>query len=294
MRIPNPIKPWFLYRPVQLIRRLTRALHPPKDPIQIVNLPWGCPLEIDTRETIGRSVWTAGVYDLAVVEVLTRLSDRDLLAIDAGANIGAMTGALAAQAAEVWAFEPHPDVCRTLRENVERFSGLPGFAPTRVFELALSDTDGEANLESPEGFADNHGLGRLTAGTGIAVRTARLDSLLANREVSVLKVDVEGHELQVFRGAAESLGAGRVRHIVFEDHAGPDSPVCRYLKEMGFQLFRIGWRLRGPELVPVSGTGGARAYEAPSYLATRHTEKVEAACRPRGWISLKVQKGMGR
>ena len=291
MRIPNPFKPWFVYRPGQLCRRFARAVRPPADPVQVVDLPWGCPLEIDTRETIGRSVWTAGVYDLAVVEVLTRLADRGRLAVDAGANVGAMTGALAARAGEVWAFEPHPEVCRSLRANVGRFAGAAGFAPTRVFELALSDADGEARLENPDGFDANRGLGRLTAGAGLPVRTARLDSLLGDREVGVMKVDVEGHELAVFRGAAEALAAGRVSHVVFEDHVGPDSPVCRFLAELGFTLFRVGWRLRGPVLAPVLGGGGARAYEAPSYLATRAADRAADACRPRGWACLRRRGG---
>jgi FkbM family methyltransferase len=294
MRLPNPLKPWFLYRPGQLLRRVARALRPPADPIQVVNLPWGCSLEIDTRETIGRSVWTAGVHDLAVVEVLVRLADPALLAIDAGANIGAMTGALAARAGEVWAFEPHPDVFRSLEANVARFAGLPGFAPTRAFDLALSDSDGEARLESPEGFADNRGLGRLAEGGGIPVRTARLDRLLEGREVGVMKVDVEGHELAVLRGAAESLAAGRVRHVLFEDHGGLDSPVCRFLEGLGFGLFAVGWRLRGPRLVPVSGSGANRSYEAPSYLATRLPEGALEACRPRGWVCLRRRRGTGR
>ena len=71
MRIPNPFKPWFVYRPGQLVRRAGRAVFPPRNPVQVVPLPWGCSLEIDTRETIGRAVWTAGVYDLAVVEAVT-------------------------------------------------------------------------------------------------------------------------------------------------------------------------------------------------------------------------------
>jgi FkbM family methyltransferase len=293
MRLPNPLKPWFLYRPRQLLRRVMRALRPPADPIQVVTLPWGCELEIDTRETIGRSVWTAGVHDLAVVEVLARLADPALLAIDAGANIGAMTGALASRAGEVWAFEPHPEVFRTLEANIRRFAGLPGFAPTRAFDLALSDADGEARLESPEGFAANRGLGRLTAGGGIPVRTTRLDGLLGERAVGVMKVDVEGHELAVLRGAVDALAAGRVRHVVFEDHGGSDSPVCRLLKELGFELFGIGWRLRGPLLVPVAGSGANRRYEAPSYLATRQAEGALGACRPRGWVCLS-RRAVGR
>jgi FkbM family methyltransferase len=250
--------------------------------VQVVNLPWGCPIEIDVGETIGRSIWTAGVYDLAVVEILLRLADPELLAIDAGANIGAMTGALAARAGEVWAFEPHPAVFSRLAANVARFAGLRGFAPCRPFQVALSDADGEVRLETPEEFAGNQGTARVTAGVGTAVRAARLDTLLAGREVGVMKVDVEGHELSVFRGAAESLAAGRVRHVVFEDHAGPDSPVCRLLTGHGYTVFEVGWRLGGPVLAP-PGSGTHRRYEAPSYLATRNPDGVLARCRRGGW-----------
>jgi len=285
VRIPNPLKPWFVYRPGQLLRRVARAVRPPSDPVQVVDLPWGCSLQIDTRETIGRAIWTCGVYDLSVAEVLTRLADPKLLAIDAGANIGAMTGLLAICAAEVWAFEPHPDVCHRLVGNVARFVGHTGFAPCRVFEQALSDSDGEARLENTDGFAANHGLARITGGVGIPVATARLDTLLGDREVGLMKLDVEGHELSVLRGAETALAAGRVRHIVFEDHVGPESPVCSYLAIQGYRLFEIGWRLTGPH-VTSPGRRGARAYEAPSYLATRDPVGATARCGIRGWECL--------
>jgi FkbM family methyltransferase len=263
------------------------------NPVQVVTLPWGCPIEIDVGETIGRSIWTAGVYDLAVAEVLFRLADPRLLAIDAGANIGAMTGLLAARAGEVWAFEPHPAVFLRLTANAARLAGLRGFAPCRPFQIALSDADGEVRLETPEGFAGNQGTARVTSGDGVAVRAARLDSLLAGREVGVMKVDVEGHELSVFRGAEESLAAGRVRHIVFEDHVGPESPVCRLLAEHGYGLFEVGWRLGGPVLA-TPGSGIHRQYEAPSYLATRDPDAVLARCRPGGWECFRRVGGGGR
>lgn len=289
VRLPNPFKPWFVYRPGQLLRRAVRAVFPPRDPVRVVVLPWGCGIEIDVRETIGRSIWTAGVYDLAVVEILLRLADPKLLAVDAGANIGAMTGALAARAGEVWAFEPHPDVHRRLVANVARFAGLSGFAPCRVFDSALSDTDGEGRLEVPDGFGENQGLARLAPTGGVPIRTVRLDTLLGDRDLGVLKVDVEGHELNVLRGTAAALAAGRVRHVVFEDHVGAHSPVRDFLREHGYSLYRIGWRLSGPVLGPVDV--GGRRYEAPSYLATRDPAGAEARCRTRGWAALRRQPG---
>ncbi len=291
MPIPNALKPWFLYRPRQLIRRCLRAAKPPAQAIQVVELPWGCPMELDIRETIGRSIWTAGVYDLAVVEVLTRLADPKRLAIDAGANIGAMTGALAACAGEVWAFEPNPVVGKRLAENIGRFAGKPGFAPCRVFDTALSDVDGEGRLEIPEGSSSNHGLGRLTdKAEGIPVRTARLDTLLAQREVGVMKVDVEGYESAAFRGASDAFAAGRITHVVFEDHDGPESPACRYLAGHGYTLFEVGWRVFGP-VIAIPGSGVQCPYEAPSYLATREPSAAVVACRPRGWACFRKPRG---
>jgi len=286
MKFPNPLKPWFLYHPAQLVRRVLRAVRPPADPIQVVQLPWNCPIEIDTRETIGRSIWTAGIYDLAVMEVLYRLAEPRLLAIDAGANIGAMTGLLASRSSEVWAFEPHPQVYQRLMANVGRFTGLPGFAPCRTFHAALSDSDGEVTLEIPEGFAANQGIARVTTGVGSSVRAIRLDTVLELREVGLIKVDVEGHELSVLRGADESLAGGRIRNIVFEDHEGPSSPMSRMLTSYHYNLFEIGWRISGP-VIALPGSNIHRKYEAPSYLATRDSEGALTRCRMSGWQCLR-------
>jgi FkbM family methyltransferase len=259
----------------------------PKNPVQTVELPWGCPIEIDTRETIGRGIWTTGLYDLAVVEVLMRLANPERLAIDAGANIGAMSGAMATRSAEVWAFEPNPVLASRVAANLAAASGRPGFAPCRLFDTALSNREGEARFEIPEGDADNQGLGRIAAEEGgITVRTTRLDTLLGSREVGVMKVDVEGHELALFEGASEALAAGRIAHLVFEDHEGPSSAACRFLTGLGYALYEVGWRTTGP-VIALPGSGTHRASEAPSYLATHDPNGAERACRPRGWVCLR-------
>ncbi|QEG27294.1 31-O-demethyl-FK506 methyltransferase FkbM [Gemmata obscuriglobus] len=250
----------------------------------MVRLPWGCALEIDIREDIGRSVWTAGVFDLAVAEVLFRAADPALLALDVGANIGSMSGLLAARAAEVWAFEPYPPVLERLRRNVSRLTGAGQFAHCQVFPLALSDHEGEARLACPDGSDKNHGLARIADSGSVAVRVAPLDALLGNREVGVMKLDVEGHEQAVLSGATHSLAAGRIRNIVFEDHVGPGGAVGKILRSYGYKLYAIGWVLRGPVLKPADETAH-RVYEAPSYLATLAPEVV-ASCRQRGWRCL--------
>lgn len=289
MKLPNPFKPWYLYRPSQLARRLWRAAFPPDDPIQVVRLPWGCLIEIDTRETIGRSIWKAGVYELPIAEVLYRLADPNALAIDGGANIGAMTGLLATCSAEVWAFEPHPFLVERLRRNVAQFAQLPGFSTCRVFDSALSDRTGQARLHLPAIFATNQGSARIDNQGEIVVRTVALDEILADREVGVLKLDVEGHELAVLQGATKALQAGRIRHIVFEDHLQAASPVLELLRTAGYTLFRICWRLHGVRLASPDQPG--KADETPNFLASRTPDVVEKILqKPRGWLCLRHRR----
>ena len=80
--------------------------------------------------------------DLAVSEALWRLLDPGALALDVGANIGFMTNLMAWRSGpcgRVLAFEPHPEVFRSLAENVERLSA------TRPSPLSSSTTRPSAN-----------------------------------------------------------------------------------------------------------------------------------------------------
>src|SRR4051812_1763455 len=133
----NLLKPWYVHRPSQIVRRLCRSIRPAPSETQVVDLPWGCPIEIEISEDIGRCIWTTGVHDLAVAEVLYRLTNKEFLALDIGANVGSMTGVLAWRAKEVWAFEPNPDVFSRLKRNIEWIERTPGFAAVRPYEVAL-------------------------------------------------------------------------------------------------------------------------------------------------------------
>jgi FkbM family methyltransferase len=245
-------------------------------------------LAIDPSETIGRAVWTTGVYDIAVSELLYRLTPPGGVAVDAGANIGYMTGILAARAGAggvVYAFEPHPKVADRLRENVARIGRLPGAARVEVRQLGLSDAAGLARLACPGEFADNQGLGFLTTdpGAGIDVETCRLDEVIGGGRIDVMKMDVEGHEAAVLRGGERLLARRGIRHLVFEEHRPEASEAIGLLRGAGYTLFQVGWRLAGPVLADPAAARVCKQYEAPSYLATTDPDGAVAACRPSGW-----------
>lgn len=126
-------------------------------------------------------------------------------AIDAGANVGLITGQLCrlvGTSGRVWAIEPIPRNTRRLRELAD----LNGLKQLKVFEGALSNVAGEAQIHLPVG--GHSGFASFTkswdtSGT-LVTPTWRLDDLIAGEtgRVSFLKIDVEGFEPQVLEGAA--------------------------------------------------------------------------------------------
>src|SRR6185295_2277040 len=157
-------KPHYLYRPVQLLRRIARGLARP-GAREIVALPWGLDLIVDPREAIGSALWHLGVFDLALTETLWRLLEPGDLALDVGANIGYTTGLMALRVGStgrVLAFEPHPAVHAQLVANAERARRNPRCGEIRTFETALGAVTGVARLAPGSYFADNNGIARLT------------------------------------------------------------------------------------------------------------------------------------
>jgi len=289
MSIAGLIKPEYLFRPRQLIRRVRYKPIAGQGWIRL-EVPWGDVLSVDAEQLHARLLAKLGVMDLAVTEILFRLMPAGGLAVDVGANIGYMSSAMSAAAGpegKVIAFEANPAVARTLKENAVGFAG----ATVRVEQAAVSDAAGSVMLHFPAGATNNDGLVSVRPADGSddqLVEAVKLDDALPpGAIVEMLKVDVEGHEEQVFRGAKRLLSERRVRRIIFEEHRKPPTPVTERLEGAGFRLFRVGRRFRGPTLTPLHDAGIERRWEPANFLATlTPDDDVVAVSRP-GWQSLR-------
>jgi FkbM family methyltransferase len=272
------------------------AFFPPSPGYALVTTSWGVTMWADPTKTVGQSISASGIYDLSVSEVLARLVQPDQTVIDVGANVGYMTllAALVAGAGgRVLSFEPHPELFAILTKNIltvqERFQ----MARTELHNSAVGDSSGSAELWVPQNFAvNNDGTSQIVEHVDgktptISVNMETLDTCLGNDSAAVAKIDVEGFELQVLRGAVRSFESRRIRHIIFEDHAVEKSKVVRMLKDLGFCIFSIGWSMRGPVLAPVERGSLAKGREPPNFLASLEPDQAQALCRPRGWSVLK-------
>jgi len=168
---------------------------------------------------------------------------------DIGANIGlwAMGAAFrASPSGTVYAFEPVPENVSRLRKNLE----LNRLDNVNCEMLALSDMEGTASLFKPS--YDNSGhptLGRRKlVEIEIKTHTTTLDSYCGQHgihHVDFVKIDVEGAELMVFRGAQQLLSSPDSPAILFEVNEetaailGSSSTMVKsLLAEHGYTSFR--------------------------------------------------------
>lgn len=278
-------KPQYMRCPGQLLQRLLRTVQRPTP--TTVRLPWGSRLRIDPSEAIGNAIWRGGVYDLCVTETVSRLLPPGGVGVDVGANIGYITTLMQRRAGptgQVYAFEPHPDVVSTLRSNTD-----PKGAPVEIIEAGASCTVGSATLAVPVTISGSRiGEPGSPEEERLSIRTTTLDDILPDIDVDVLKLDVEGHEMQVLEGAPRLLEQERIDTIVFEDHLGFESDVVALLRRHGYEVRRISSGFSGLRLAddgpPYSGPNDVKL--PPNYVATRSPEVWSQLARP-GWEALR-------
>ena len=299
------LKPCYLFAPGNLLRRLWLAIRPVRNGIRVVSLLWGGQLEVDLADSVGREIFTQRIFDISVSECAGRLINPGDHVVDAGANIGYMStlfAAMVGKSGRVDSFEPHPKIRQKLEANLSRNAGRRGgTGNVTVHSCALGEQSGEANLVETEYFAFNQGTAKLAIGApgeeskpGVIrhpVQVETLDDLFPSAEISLLKIDVEGHELQVIRGARRLLKEKRIRHVIYEDHAEGNSGLPETFASHGYTVFSIGRTLRGLELrVPGERIALDTSWESPSYLATSLPDQVRSRIG-KGWKILSPLRG---
>jgi len=159
-------------------------------------------MNLDTHDFIQRTIFTSGRWDKEVAAAVRAHLKRDSVFVDVGANVGYFSLLAAAHCTQVVSFEPNPFCVSQLRSNIE----LNRFQNIDVRPIGLSDCRGTGTLHV-SGGGTNVGAGTLNrvTGTAIPIQLETLDDQLQQTSPSLIKIDVEGAELQVLRGAARIL-----------------------------------------------------------------------------------------
>ena len=170
----------------------------------------GVTIWLDPTNYMSRCLLDSGTYQPEVAHAIVGNLPPGGTFVDVGANFGYMTMLAARQAGStgrVFAVEPCPEIADLLREHLKRNdlrnvtviqAGCSNQATSLPLYVAAASNPGKTSLSS-----DNAQSRR-----SVPVEVAPLDCLLLKYNpgrVDVLKIDVEGAELQVLQGAMETL-----------------------------------------------------------------------------------------
>ncbi len=199
-------------------------------------LPGGLRMSLDMTIPYEAMVWI-GWEEQEELRALSRLLHPGDSFIDCGANIGLwslVAAPIVGPEGQVDAFEPSPDVARRLAAHAAQSPVI------KVHAAALSDRPGSVTLD----VGSHHNLAHISDNGTIAVAATTLDAAL-ERPPSGIKIDVEGHELQVLQGAREALAQRPWIVIEFnklhvEARRLGDWPVHELLAGLGYGVSTLG------------------------------------------------------
>ncbi|MDQ8729780.1 FkbM family methyltransferase [Bradyrhizobium sp. LHD-71] len=180
---------------------------------------------------------------------LKNVIPSNAITVDVGANRGLYTRELARCSKHVHAFEPTKQMADLLRRT--------SASNVQIHEIAISDRDGVATLSVPlDGDQAVHSLASIEQRTDAetcameTVRTARLDSAVKD-DVAFVKVDVEGHELHVLKGATGVIERSRPVFLVEAEERHSSSATASVFEFFKAQSYR-GFFILDGEVKPIS------------------------------------------
>ena len=167
-----------------------------------------------------------GLAEFREMAFLLHVLRPDDLFVDVGANIGAYTVLAGSTGCKVIAVEPIEETFRWLRRNVD-VNGLG--SRVELHRCGVGACQSKLRFTTSQDTV-NHVCTSGEAGEEIEVTT--LDSLLAGRRPSIMKIDVEGFEFQVLQGARETLQSEQLGAIIIEVNG-----LCRRYNVAERQIF---------------------------------------------------------
>jgi len=173
--------------------------------LKIIPSNWALPIlqgELKgKRWVIGSGVfgYWLGTYELDRQKLFKKAVKEGDIIFDIGAQAGfysLLAAELAGEKGKIFSFEPFPENVAYLKKNI----GLNGYENIFVVEAAVSDKSGVVYFERGE----SNFTGKI-GGSGLKIKSVSLDDLIEKGDLpepDVLKIDVEGAELAVLKGAS--------------------------------------------------------------------------------------------
>ncbi len=248
----------FRVRPAFFSSWIKKILHIGRKPIETTN---GVRLHIDPVSHFGREIIQTGTYEPELSAVFQAVLRQGDVFVDIGANEGyfsILSSKIVGAAGRVLAVEPQSRLQPVLKSNFAENQSNVELVP-----MALWDSVGQAALNLASDI--NTGSTSLLASKGRfkkqeLVRTTTLDVLAAHHGISkirLLKIDAEGAEFPILRGADGLFTQRRVEVLSLDFHPyhvarHVPHQMDRWLRDRGYELSQTAvgmWLYHLPEAV---------------------------------------------
>jgi FkbM family methyltransferase len=205
----------------------------------------------------------AGSYEKFLIQSICKVLPPNGVFVDVGANVGFISQQIARRfsGVKVLALEPNPRIYPILKKNLKAFPnceslnvGLGAKEGNLEFFHGGESLVGSFIEEYTRRHPSNYQRGQIAKST---VRVTTGDSVLSQmRTIDVMKMDVEGYEIEVLRGMARFLADGAIKKIFFEfcpfaqrwAHNQPEEIIHRLI-ELGYNIYEVEGESAG---LPVS------------------------------------------
>jgi FkbM family methyltransferase len=217
-----------------LIRHVLLPILPPDPAVFLARLPGGGRVHLHPRETLGFATLVYGGFETAEIACAIQLAVPGTTAFDVGANVGiyaVAVGRAVGPSGRVVAVEPDPGNVRRLRANL----GLNSIDNVFLVEAVAGERGEVVELH----IADDPAYNSVVAieGEHVAIETREVRSVPLDRvwddlgrpDVSFVKVDVEGAEASVLRGARAMITS---RHPALLLEAAGDARLAALQEEL--------------------------------------------------------------
>jgi FkbM family methyltransferase len=193
---------------------------------------------------------------------------KDVVLFDCGADIGIFSSTVCARSeaiSRIIAFEPNPDAFPHLQKNMGH---LP--VPAEAIGSAVANFAGSGKLVFPD-YAHDYQACFLVPGDG-QIKVTTIDSFSCFGRNIAIKIDVEGGELDVLRGASETIRSATACVIALEAHP----LVARRIGRDPVECLRFLESLREFDFC-VSETGASVSTEGP-FIQPGQTKVFNIIC----------------
>ena len=187
------------------------------------------------------------------LSIIGDFTDKNKEAVDVGVYRGVYTYKLSKEFKHVHAFEPNPLIYPFLEKNLTKI-----VKNMTLKNLALSDSNGDVNLRIPSrsksifktnyeeiyklGCATIHEGNKIDNKNNFKVKKIKLDDLLEDKNISFIKIDVEGHEREVITGSKKIIKKNKPVLLVEIEERHNNFPILdtiEFIKNFGYNSYFV-------------------------------------------------------